>query len=215
MHGIVLTVCWCLLADVAIVLITYRYSVYAYVLHIVLMALVLIGNLIVVIMMLRKSSSFEHFAELSAQHKGHLVIGLMVLSWFAIQGATGLTVRILQVFTRVHPTWIKIFSWTHLISGYMMTMLAKVNVLWGWWMAGFRIPYWILLAWNICMLLIFILRKFSQTITKYAGYKNIPEAVKLTTYSTSLQMLVNNRPHNHLDLRPFHYVIFADHVYST
>ena len=96
-----------------------------------------------------------------------------------------------------------------------MTVLAKVNVLWGWWMTGLMVPFWIIFAWNIAMILLFAMRKFSQTLTKYVGYRNLPESVKLNTYSTSLQMYVNNRPYNHLDLLPFHYMIFADYVYNT
>ena len=60
-HGIVLTICWCLLADVATFLITYRYQIYTYVLHICLMVLVLVGSLIVVIMILKKYDALSRF----------------------------------------------------------------------------------------------------------------------------------------------------------
>lgn len=179
------------------------------------MTLVLVGNLVVVIMMLRKSENLSHFKELTARQQGHLVIGIMILAWFGIQIVSGVIVRILQVFTKVHPKYIKIFSYLHLISGYMMIILAKINVLWGWWMTELRVPFWIVFAWNVAMILLIAMRKFSQTLTKYVGYRNVPSSVKLNTYSTSLQMFVNNRPYNHLDLLPFQYMIFADHVYNT
>lgn len=138
------------------------------------MTIVLVGNLIVVIMMLRKSSNLSHFGYLSNLQKGHLVIGLMILGWFGIQIITGGVVRVFQIFTSVHPKCIKYFSYIHLISGYMMTILAKINVLWGWWMTGLRIPFWVLFAWNIAMILALAFRKISQNFTKFAGYRNIP-----------------------------------------
>lgn len=214
-HGLVLTVFWCLLADIATFLITFRHKVWAYALHIYLMIFVVIGNLVMVIFTLRKKRGLSRFHELQSQQKSHLAFAVMILAWFAIQLFSGALVRILQVYTLVNPKWIKWLSWIHLISGYLMLLAAKVNILLGWWMSRLRVPFWLLLGWNILVVCLFVLRKWSQTVTKYQGYRNVPSYVQNCKMDASAINLINSRPYNHPDLASLNYVIFADYVYDT
>lgn len=96
-----------------------------------------------------------------------------------------------------------------------MLLLAKVNVLLGWWLSGVRSAFWILLAWNFLVICLFVARKIFQMLGKFSGNRNIPKIMKVNESPSLLMSLIGSKPYNHPSLKNFNYVVFADYVYDT
>jgi hypothetical protein len=158
-HGIVQTVCWCLLADIAIFVATFRNKWWAALIHGLIMTLVIAASLAIALILVKEKGGLSGFNDLDKLTKTHFILGIIVLIWTGIQLFTGIITRLLQVFWSVHPAVILGFAYPHKILGYILVILCKITVLFGWWLFS-RVAFWFLVGGSFLITLIYLLRWF-------------------------------------------------------
>lgn len=133
-HGIILSVLWIVVADLAIFL-KYVYSFkWRIFWHAFLLTVVLLGTVVLLaIIIAEKQPKVE---TLPTTKGAHYVMGLMVLGWVILQCVVGAAMRLMQSYDRTSPAKIMICRKLHLYSGYVLLLLGKVNVMIGWAMKG-------------------------------------------------------------------------------
>lgn len=216
-HGIVLTVCWCLLVDIAMFVVIMRHRIWTYIIHALLMLVVIAASLALTLVLVRSRHGFARFGELNTVRKAHFILGVITMIWPGLQIFTGCMCNILQIFGKSSPKAIQFFSYTHKISGYILVLLCKANVLIGWHefkMAGF----WTLIGWTIFTTILYLYRVFLlPEATSVSGFKANPQYELLIPPDESaidLGKSITAYPHNAKELSKLNYVVFADYVWD-
>lgn len=165
MHGLLLTIAWCFIADIG-VWIKYVYEFKQRVLaHSLLMTLSLVLSLAMQgLALYGMDITLDMFPQIES---AHVVIGLIALAWISLQFLLGIASRILLTSKSVSPKTIRVFRMLHRISGYILLLVVKVNVLIGWWMGEEIIAFGVLLAEIVLVLILRMLymRRMSQAIS--------------------------------------------------
>ena len=123
-HGIILTVSWCLLADVAIMVVFLYNLKYKTLIHGLLMGIAVICSVVVIVTMIdSKQTKIDELS--STNKKAHYVIGLIVLGWTCLQFISGIISHISWVPKKMHPNPVKFSNIIHKYSGYVIMLVAK------------------------------------------------------------------------------------------
>lgn len=216
-HGIVLTVCWCLLVDIAMFIVIMRHRKWTYIIHGLLMLAIIAASLTLTLLLVRSRHGFARFGQLGTVLKAHFILGVITMIWPGIEIFTGCVCRLLQIFGKSNPKTILFFSYTHKILGYILVLLCKANVLIGWHefsMAGF----WTLMGWTIFTTILYLYRVFLlPQMTNVSTFKANPHYEVLgPTDTAALQLAhaITSYPRNAKELQGLRYVMFADYVWD-
>ncbi len=107
---------------------TFKYRVVA---HGILMTLAVIGSLAVISKIIdEKKPKIEELESTSV--KAHFVIGVIILSWICLQLIVGVISNIVLKVPTANPKIIVFLRKSHRISGYVLMLLCKANVILGW-----------------------------------------------------------------------------------
>jgi len=156
-HGIVQTICWCLLVDIALFVVILRHKWWAVLLHALIMLLALAASLALALILVKQKGGLSTFEDLAVIYKVHFILAIVTLSWAGLQLITGILTRLVQIFSKVHPAVILALSWLHKVPGYVLILLAKATCLVGWWRFS-TVGFWIVLGWCILMTLLYLFR---------------------------------------------------------
>lgn len=96
-------------------------------------------------------------------------MGVIVFIWAGIQVFSGLAARLFQSYSRIPPWMVRLSTYFHRISGYILVLIGKATVLMGWW-AFSSVAFWIVLAWCILTFLFYLYKTLAyprlSTISK-------------------------------------------------
>jgi hypothetical protein len=94
---------------------------------------------------------------LNFTQKTHLGLGVTCLAWFVFQVVMGIIVRLLQYYSFIQPRLLLFCIWIHRCSGFSIIIIAKINVLVGWFMTN-KAAFAILFVDAFMMISLFILK---------------------------------------------------------
>lgn len=153
LHGVLLTLCWCFLADLA-VWVKYIYELKQRTLvHGAIMSFCVVASL--AMQALALSGLPLELSQYPNEFSAHLVIGLIALAWISLQFILGIALRVLLANKDVPPTLVVFLRKMHRVSGYLLLILAKANTLIGWYISDTLVAFGILLA---EIVVVFVLR---------------------------------------------------------
>ncbi len=82
------------------------------------------------------NSTFLYTEKAPEIQKIHNVVGFIVTVWLGFQLLMGILSRIIQYSPKIHPNLVKTFKIIHMISGYLLMVLAKFDYLIIKWKKG-------------------------------------------------------------------------------
>jgi hypothetical protein len=213
-YGVLLTLCWCLIADIA-VLFKHLYSVkYRLLIHGVLMGFVVILSLcIMAAMIILRNAIVPSITQMDFQ--AHVVIVYITIVWMSLQLIIGLASRIMQANTETNPVTLLWVRRVHRYSGYSLMLLCKINVILWWALTNVQAALGIVVADVILILLLVVIYKL-----KYGKKMSLDqkEDVKMDKDGTVLMdphiQELMKLPYNDPRVQRKRVVVFDDKVYS-
>lgn len=131
-HGIILTVCWCFVADLGTFLKFARFIPHNILWHILCFLLVIAGTIVEVVESIKMFDPFYDYKTFPKISKGHLLLAFVICGIVAVEIIAGVISYFLQILTNVNPRVLKFFRWVHMIGGYLILLLAKGETIYGW-----------------------------------------------------------------------------------
>jgi hypothetical protein len=142
-HGIGLTILWCLCADALLIIVRYCKNWHKYLLLHSLFGVVNILTLFLVIIVVVINSSWlfnlPGFTTMGLANQFHFIIGMTFI--FTIVGvqALGLVIKFQMEGTKATPEAIIKRKKFHIVVGYSIYAVSKVQLVIGWYLPG---PNW-------------------------------------------------------------------------
>lgn len=212
-HGIVQSICWCLLADLAIFvryIYTFKYRVAA---HVCLMLATVIGSIAVMAAMINlRAPKIE--AITTSDRRAHVVIGYIALAWVILQFILGVVSRVIIGNPYSNPRNVLISRRIHRYSGYLLIILCKVNVLIGWGMNSVWTAFGVMIAdiLIIAILAIVYRVKFGKKIA-LTDKASLDVKDYTDMYDPAMEEIVD-RPYNEPFVQFKNVVVFDDKIYE-
>ncbi len=127
-HGTPLIVSWLLLINIAVIIAALRWQRYTFYMH-AFMGLLIIGLTLGATIPALENNKFLYSSRTPEIQKVHNVAGFMVTVWLGFQLLTGILSRVIQYSSKIHPNIVKAFKIVHILSGYLLMVLAKFTYL--------------------------------------------------------------------------------------
>lgn len=208
-HGVILTVVWCFIADIA-VLVKYVYEFrYRIATHVILMSICTIATAISSgLMIAKRGLAMSSERNMSA----HVVLGMIVLVWTAVEALLGIVLRVLLCPAKIPPQVIESLRVAHKYAGYLLLFVAKAQVLLGWIMKDHKTAY-IIIAIEVVIITGLRFAYIWWTGGKLLGNQLRSRDV-VPQVESSLMKGLMERPYNDPEVQRRNIVIFDDRVYA-
>jgi hypothetical protein len=131
-HGTPLIVSWLLLINIAVLIAAFRWQKYTFYMH-AFMGLLIIGLTLGASIPALENNTFLYSEMSSDIRKIHNLAGFMVTVWIGFQLLFGILSRVIQYSSKAPPNIVKAFKIVHIISGYLLMVLAKLTYLISEW----------------------------------------------------------------------------------
>lgn len=128
-HGIILSLAWILLADIAVLIKYFTYFRWRIWVHAILMTVVLLITIVFVFKVLDDNNTLS---SLSKKKRAHKFIGVLILAWVMLQVLSGILQGIVFFTKKANPCFLYYMKKFHLYSGIVLMLLGKGNVILGW-----------------------------------------------------------------------------------
>jgi len=77
----------------------------------------------------------------------HGILGLCMIGFSIIQVGGGLFIKFYSVNKQANLKFVKVCKITHMLFGYFLGILYKINIMWSWYAVPLPIVTYILIAW--------------------------------------------------------------------
>lgn len=156
-HGIVLTVCWGFLMDVAIMIVRFLRTAKGYkLLHASFFFLINLASLPFIIIMIvkQKVNIFHNFEFMEPLTKVHLILGFSILVLIVTEHTIGIMTKSTQENAWTKPKKFEVIRLVHQLVGYTLFILTKTQILIGWWVYGTSVAIILsmLLLWFVALI---------------------------------------------------------------
>lgn len=213
-HGIILTICWCFIADLGVFFKFARRIPWNIFWHILCFLLVIVGTIVEVIYSIRMFDPFYDYKTFPKISKGHLVLAFVICGVVAVEIVAGFVSYFLQLLTKVNPRVLKFFRWVHMIGGYLILVMAKGETVYGWVLYNSMTAVTIVSAEIVLVITLFFVyvRKVNRITEENKSYQLLRRPINQEE-SILINLLNSDLPYNSLALKNFNFFIFNDFVY--
>lgn len=216
-YGVLLTICWCLLADIAI-LFKHLYTVkYRILVHIILMCFaVFMSYAIMAAMIITRNAIVPELKQ--ADFQAHVVIVYITIVWMSLQLIVGVVSRIFQASVFSNPVTLFWIRRVHRWSGYALMILCKINVILWWALTNYQIALGIIIA-DIVLILVLVAVYFfkygrKMGLDQKAAGQALESKDEIVLVDPQIEELMS-LPYNDPRVQRRWIVVFDDKVYPV